>query len=144
VVRALSVGRLSSFREISQISGIQTCLLVEDEGLKQDLSQKLLASLVHTLTCTYYSWWSPGTKMSPADAPATPSQAGGTPLLWQGRCPEPEKGPASEALWLLPVPEAVSFYSPYSHLCRLVLMESGNQDVSCRCSDNSLPVKLVF
>jgi hypothetical protein len=43
VVRALSAGRLSSFKEGVQISGIQTCLLAEDEGLKQDLSQKLLA-----------------------------------------------------------------------------------------------------
>ena len=33
-------------------------------------------------------------------------------------CLEPEKVAASEALWLPPVPEAVSFYSPHSHLCR--------------------------
>jgi hypothetical protein len=51
VVRALSAGRLSSFREGAQISGIQTYLLAEDEGPKQDLSQKLLASVVYTLTC---------------------------------------------------------------------------------------------
>jgi hypothetical protein len=51
VVRALSAGRLSSFREGAQISGVQTCLLTEDEDPKQDLSQKLLASIVHTLTC---------------------------------------------------------------------------------------------
>ena len=51
VVRALSAGRLSSCREGAQKSGLQTCLLAEDESLKQDLSQKLLASLVHTLTC---------------------------------------------------------------------------------------------
>ena len=44
----------------------------------------------------------------------------------------------SEALWLPPVPEAVSFCSPHSHLCRLVLVESGNQDVSHRCSGNSI------
>ena len=50
VVRALSAGRLSPFREGAQISGVQTCLLAEDAGLKQDLSQKLLASVVHTLT----------------------------------------------------------------------------------------------
>jgi hypothetical protein len=43
--------RLSSFREGAQISGVQTCLLAEEEGLKQDLSQKLLASVVHTFTC---------------------------------------------------------------------------------------------
>jgi len=51
VVRELSAGRLSSFREGAQISGIQTCLLAEDKGPKQDLSQKLLASVIHNLTC---------------------------------------------------------------------------------------------
>jgi hypothetical protein len=51
VVRALSAGRLSSFREGAWISGIQTCLLAEDECPKQDMSQKLLASVVLTLTC---------------------------------------------------------------------------------------------
>jgi hypothetical protein len=50
VVRALTAGRLSSLREDAQISGVQN-LLAEDEGLKQDLSQKLLASVVHTLAC---------------------------------------------------------------------------------------------
>ena len=52
-------------------------------------------------------------------------------------CLEPEKVSASEALWLLPVPEAVSFCSPHSHRLRLVL-ESGNQDVSHRCSGNRM------
>jgi hypothetical protein len=51
VVRTLSAGSLSSFREGVQISGIQTFLLAEDEGPKPDLSQKLLASVVHTLIC---------------------------------------------------------------------------------------------
>jgi hypothetical protein len=44
-----------------KISGVWTSLLIEDEGTKEDLSQKLccfglskklLASAVHTLTCT--------------------------------------------------------------------------------------------
>ena len=41
MVRALSAGKLSSCREGAQISGIQTCLLAEDEGPKRGLSQKL-------------------------------------------------------------------------------------------------------
>jgi hypothetical protein len=49
-------------------------------------------------------------------------------------CLEHEKGAASEVLWLLPVPEAVSFCSPHSHLCRVVLVESRNQDVPSRCT----------
>jgi hypothetical protein len=71
VVRALSAGRFSSFREGAQISGVQTCLLAEDEGS--------------------------------------------------------------------PVPETVSFCSPHSYLCRVVSVESGNQDVSRRCSSKALP-----
>jgi hypothetical protein len=68
-----------------------------------------------------------------------PGRADTSPLA--GKVPgylEPETGSASEALWLPPVPEAVSFCSPYSHLCRLVSVGSGNQDVSCRCSSNAL------
>ena len=61
MVRALSEGKLSSYREGAQISGFRTSLLAEDEGLKQDLSQelccfglsqKLLASVVYILSCT--------------------------------------------------------------------------------------------
>ena len=41
-----------------------------------------------------------------------------------------------------PVPKAVSFCSPYSHLCRLVSVESGNQDGCPRCSGKVLPGRL--
>ena len=41
VVRVLSAGKLSPCREGAQISGLQTCLLAEDEGPVQGLSQKL-------------------------------------------------------------------------------------------------------
>jgi hypothetical protein len=66
-----------------------------------------------------------------------PGQADTSPLA--GRVPgclERETGSATKALWLPPVPEVVSFCSPHSHLCRLVLAGSGNQDVSGRCSGN--------
>jgi hypothetical protein len=52
------------------------------------LSQKLLASAVHTLSYEDQSWLNPETKMSPLDAVAKPSWVEQTPLLWQGRCPD--------------------------------------------------------
>jgi hypothetical protein len=50
------------------------------------LSQKLSASVVHTVTCADQSLRDPGNKMAPLGAQAKPSQVGQTPLLWQGRC----------------------------------------------------------
>ena len=50
-----------------------------------------------------------------------PGRADTSPLA--GKVPgylEREMGSATEALWLLPVPETVSFCSSHSHLCRLV------------------------
>jgi hypothetical protein len=85
VVRALCAGKLSFCREGVQISVVWTCLLAEDESLKLGLSQKLLASVIYTLTCADYSWQDQGRKMAPADAPVKPSQVGWTLLLWQGR-----------------------------------------------------------
>ena len=100
------------------------------------LSQKLLASVVHTLTCANYFRWSPGTKMAPADAEAKPFRAGQTPVLWPGRCPDvwsSKRGPPQKLCGSLPIPEAVSFCSPHSHLCRLLSVESRNEDGSRRC-----------
>jgi hypothetical protein len=57
-------------------------------------------------------------------------------------CLGPEKGAALEALWLLPSPEALIFCIPYSHLCRIHLEGSRNQDVCCQCSGKALPCRV--
>ena len=88
MVRLLYASKLSSCREGAQISGIRTCLLAEDEGPKRGLSQKLLASVVHTLTYADLSRHDLGTKVAPAGAIAKPSWVGWTPLFWQGRYPD--------------------------------------------------------
>ena len=67
--------------------------------------------------------------MAPVYPEAKASQSGQTPVLWLGRWPDvwsQTNGDASEAPWLSPVPEAVNFCSPYSHLCKLLSAESLN------------------
>jgi hypothetical protein len=132
VVRALSAGKLSSCREGAPTSGIRTCLLAEEEGLKQGLSQKLLVSHL----CRLFSEGSGNQDGSPrCSGKALLCGAGTSPLAGKvPRCLELETGSASEPLWLLPVPEAVCFCRPQSHLGILVSVGSGNQDGSPRCS----------
>jgi hypothetical protein len=68
-------------------------------------------------------------------APHPPGHLNTSPLAGKvPGCLEPKKGPALEVLWLPPDPETVSICSPHSHLCRLFLAVSGNQDVSGTCS----------
>jgi hypothetical protein len=55
VARVLSAGKHSSCREGAQISGVQTCLLAEDEGLKQGLSQKLCHFCLSQKLCSFCS-----------------------------------------------------------------------------------------
>jgi hypothetical protein len=67
-----------------------------------------------------------------------PGRADPYPLAGKvARCLGPKKG-AALALWLPPVPEAVSFCISHSHLCRILLAEFQNQDVCCRCSGKAL------
>ena len=75
---------------------------------------------------------------------ALPGMVDTTPLAGKvPGCLEPETGPVPEAVLLRPVTEAVSFCNPHSHLCRLVSVGSGNQDVSHRCSLHSTPIYTV-
>ena len=114
VVRVLSAGKRSSFREGVQISGVQTCLLAEDECLKQGLSQKMccfcsLHAHLHRLVSEGHRTQDGSLTCSGGQSPP-----GQTPLLWQGRCPDvwsPKWGMSQKLC---------CFCSPYSHLCRLV------------------------
>ena len=162
MVRALSAGKLSSFREGAQLSGVWTsswlkmkaqnrifprsCVALAREvagclELKMEppqkvsgshLSQKLLASVFHTLTCAACPPRSPGTKVAPAEPEAETSWAGGPLCSHQegGKLSGAENGVTSEALCLSPVPEVASLCIPHSHLCRLPSAESWNQDGS--------------
>jgi hypothetical protein len=133
VVRALSVGKLSSCREGGQISGIWTCLLAEDEDPKQCLSQNLCSFCSSHSHLRRLVWaGSENQDGSPSCwGKALPGGADTSPLAGKvPRCLEPETRSVLETLWLPPVPEAVSFCSPHSPLCILVCVESRNQDGS--------------
>jgi hypothetical protein len=93
VVRAVSAGKLSSFRESAQLSGIWTSSWPKIKAQNRIFPRSVLlwpvteavVSVVHTLTCVDYFPRSPGTKMAPMDPEAKASQAGRTPVLWPGR-----------------------------------------------------------
>jgi hypothetical protein len=105
VVRALSAGKLSSCREGGQISGIQTCLLAEDEVPKQDLSQNLCSFCSpHIHLCRLVSAESRNQVGSPrCCGKALPEGPDNSPLAWKvPGCLEPEMLSVSKALWLLP------------------------------------------
>jgi hypothetical protein len=151
VARVFSAGKLSPCREVAQISGIWTFLLAEYEGLKQGLSQKLCHFHLSQKLCSFCSGHSHLHSLvsersrtrdgSPrCFCKALLVEADTSPLARKvPRCLEPETGSAPEAVWLPPVPEAVSFSSPHTHLCRLVSEESRYQDGSPRCSGKALP-----
>jgi hypothetical protein len=135
VVRVLSSCKLSSCREGAQRSGIQTCLLAEDEDPKQGLSQNMcclfsLCSHLHRLA-------SEGPRKQDGSLTCSGGQSppNWSPLLWQGRCLDfwsPKWGSVPEAVVLLPVPEAVSLLqsdrSP-STVCELICADWSQRDL---------------
>ena len=89
----------------------------------------LLASAVYTLTCADQSWQNLGTQEGSPRYCGKVLLCGADTYPLAGTVPgclEPEIRSAPEALWLLPVPEAVSLCSTHSHLSRPVSAESGN------------------
>ena len=64
VVRALSVGKLSSYREGSQRSGAQICLQAEDEDLRIPCPITSVASETQVLSCRDWSLRDQGYKIA--------------------------------------------------------------------------------
>ena len=137
MVRVLSAGKLSSCREGAQRSGIQTCLLAEDEGPKQGLSQKMCC------LCSLYAHLNRlvserhGTQDCSLTCSGHRSPSWRTPLLWRESCPDVWS--LKQGLYQKPCCFCLShnlccFYSLHSHLCRVVSEGSGTQDGSLTCS----------
>ena len=64
VVRSLSAGKLSSFREGAQRPGAQIHLFAEDEGPKWPYPRSSVSSVPHVLSCMDWSLRDPGYKMA--------------------------------------------------------------------------------
>jgi hypothetical protein len=139
VVRALSAGGLSSFRE----GDIWSSDLPSGRRLRPEtgpLPEAVSFCSPHSHLWRLVLMESRNRDVSQrCSGKVLPGRMDTFPLAGKlARCLEREKGSASISLWLLPVPETVSFCSPHSHLCRLVLVESRNQDFSQRCSGKAL------
>jgi hypothetical protein len=141
VVRALSAGKLSSYR-----GGVHLALgppswpkmkaqnrTCPEAELLWPVPEALSFCILHSYLCRILSEESWNQDVcSRCSGQELPGRVDPYPLAGkEAGCLGPEKGAALEALWLSPVPEAVSFCIPHSHLCRILLAESRNQDVCC-------------
>jgi hypothetical protein len=79
-------------REVSLSGKVAGCLELKKGAVPEALwlppVQKLLASVMHTLTCADYFQWSPESKMASTNPEAKPSMSGQTPVLWLRRWPD--------------------------------------------------------
>ena len=122
MVRVLSAGKLSH-RECAQRSGIQTCLLAEDEAPKLGLSQKMCC---HCSLHAHQHRLVPegsGTQDGSLNCSGGQSPPGQILFLWRGRCPDvwsPKWG-----MFL----KLCRFCRPHSLLCRLVSEGPGTQGI---------------
>jgi hypothetical protein len=119
VVRVLSAGKLSYCMECAQISGVQTCLLAEDKGLKQGLSQNLCQFHLSQKLCCFCSPHSHLHRLVSERSRTRDGFPRCSSKALQGQvdtssltgkvpgCLEPKMVSAPEAVSLLPVPEAV-------------------------------------
>ena len=142
MVRVLSAGKLSSCREGTQKSGVQTCLLAEDEGPKQGLFQKMCC------LCSPHSHLrrlvSEGPRAQDGSLTCSSNQSPPrqTPLLWRGRCLDvwsPKWGLSQKLCCFCLSQKLCHFCSPHSHLRRLVTEGPGTQDGFLPCSGSQSP-----
>jgi hypothetical protein len=141
VVRVRSAGKLSSCRKSAQISEVRTCLLTEDKGTKQGLSQKLfsfcsLHSHLHRLV-------SEGSRNQDGylrcSRKALTCGADTSPLAGMVTgCLESEMGSVPKLCQFYLSQKMCRFCSKHSHLCRLVSEGSCNQEVLPRCSGKAM------
>ena len=108
MVRALSAGKLSCYMEGAQVSGVWTSLLVEHEGPKQDLSQKLCCfGLSQKLRQRPHG---PGIHLSSG------REGGRMSGALKGRCLRSSVAPACS--------RSCQLLCAHSHLCRLLTPHS--------------------
>jgi hypothetical protein len=85
VVRALSAGNPSSFREGVQMSDTQIYLLPDDESLKGPCLRSSVASVAHMLSSLHWSLRNPGYKvMSSPESGARALPGGRLSSGWEG------------------------------------------------------------
>ena len=104
-------GQSTLCRQGAPMSGVQTCLLAEDEGPKQGLSLKMCCLCSPRTHLRRLVPKGPRTQDGSLTFSVSQRQPRRTPLLFRGRCPDicsPKQGSVPEAVSLLPVPEAVS------------------------------------
>ena len=134
MVRVLSSGNLSSCREGAQRSGVQTCLLAEDEGPKQGLSQKM--GFLCSLCAHLHRLVSEGPKTQDGSLTCSGGQSppGRPPLLWRRRCPgclQPKTGLVPEAVSLLQSARSPAC-SLSSAVCELTCADRSQKDLGDR------------
>ena len=108
MVRAVSVGKLSSYRERAQISDVQISLMAEDEGPKQDLSQKLCCFGLQTARCGV-----PESRWPPRNVRQKP------PGLCGHLCSDQERG-RFKMIKFLTFPKNLCFHWPFFFLINFI------------------------
>ena len=119
MVRAVSAGKLSSFREGAQLSGVWISSWLKMKAQNRIFPRSCVALARKVAACLE-------PKVVPPQKLCGSSQQG-------GQLSGAEDGAASEALWISPFPEMAGLCIPHRHLCSLPSAESWSQgDSRCR------------